>query len=375
MAGIYIHIPFCKKKCHYCNFFSTPSNKFREAFVPSVIKEIELQKAYLDEEVNTIYFGGGTPSLLSGEELNNIFDSIQRNFQIGDTPEITMEVNPDDISAAKIKEIRNTPVTRISIGVQSFYAMDLKYLNRVHEEGQGEYAIKSLQDAGYDNLSIDLIFGAPSLGMGHWKENLNKTIEFSVPHISAYALTVEPNTNLEVLISKRKLAAVSEAETINQFKYLMSFLKEQGFIHYEISNFCLPGFTSIHNSSYWDGPPYLGVGPSAHSFDRTSRQWNCSHLDQYIGSIEQNSLPFEREVLTPDQKYNEYIMTSLRTAKGLNAEFVEKEFGENYADHMMASLHKYDSGDWIETLNNNICLTDEGKLFSDLISSELFINV
>ncbi len=375
MAGIYIHIPFCKKKCHYCNFFSTPSHKFRDAFVPSVIKEIELQKAYLDEEVNTIYFGGGTPSLLSGDELNNIVDSIHKNFQIGDTPEITMEVNPDDISAAKIKEIRNTPVTRISIGVQSFYAMDLKYLNRVHEEGQGEYAIKSLQDAGYDNLSIDLIFGAPSLGMGHWKENLNKTIEFSVPHISAYALTVEPNTNLEVLISKRKLAAVSEAETINQFKYLMSFLKEQGFIHYEISNFCLPGFTSIHNSSYWDGPPYLGVGPSAHSFDRTSRQWNCSHLDQYIGSIEQNSLPFEREVLTPDQKYNEYIMTSLRTAKGLNAEFVKKEFGENYADHMMESLHKYDSGDWIETLNNNICLTDEGKLFSDLISSELFINV
>jgi oxygen-independent coproporphyrinogen-3 oxidase len=210
--------------------------------------------------------------------------------------------------------------------------------------------------------------------MGHWKENLQKTIEFAVPHISAYALTVEPNTNLEVLISKRKLAAVSEAETINQFKYLMGFMKDHGFVHYEISNFCLPGMESRHNASYWDGTPYLGVGPSAHSFNRISRQWNASHLDKYIAGMEQNQIPFESETLTPDQKYNEYIMTSLRTQKGINVEMVNQEFGEKYAGHLLLSLRKYESGDWLETLNHNICLTDEGKLFSDLISSELFVN-
>jgi oxygen-independent coproporphyrinogen III oxidase len=210
--------------------------------------------------------------------------------------------------------------------------------------------------------------------MGHWKENLQKTIEFSVPHISAYALTVEPNTNLEVLIHKRKLAPVSEAETINQFKYIMSFLKDRGFIHYEISNFCLPGFESKHNSAYWDGTPYLGIGPSAHSFNKTSRQWNCSLMEKYIGSIEQNLIPFESEVLSPDQRYNEYIMTSLRTHKGINTDFIKNDFGEKYSVHLLQSLQKYDSNGWIEILNNNICLTDEGKLFSDLISSELFVN-
>lgn len=375
MAGIYIHIPFCKKKCHYCNFFSTPSGKFRELLVPALVKEIELQQSYLNEEIKTIYFGGGTPSLLSGDEINMTIDAVCKHFPVSANPEVSIEVNPDDISPAKIREFRSTAVTRVSMGVQSFYAPDLKYLNRLHEEGQGEYAIKSLQDAGYENLSIDLIYGAPSLGMGHWKENLNKTIEFSVPHISAYALTVEPNTNLEVLISKRKLAAVSEAETINQFKYLMGFLKDLGFVHYEISNFCLPGFESRHNSSYWDGTPYLGVGPSAHSFNRISRQWNASHLDKYIAGIEQNQIPFEREILTPDQKYNEYIMTSLRTHKGINADFVKTEFGSTYSVHLSASLRKYDASGWIETADNTICLTDEGKLFSDLISSELFINV
>jgi oxygen-independent coproporphyrinogen-3 oxidase len=375
MSGIYIHIPFCKKKCHYCNFYSTPSGKFRDTLVPALIKEIELQKNYLDEEISTIYFGGGTPSLLNGDEINSIIDSVYKTFRVIPSPEITLEANPDDITQQKIKEFRSSPISRLSLGIQSFFAEDLKYLNRLHEEGQSEYAIKSLQDAGYENLSIDLIFGMPSLGMGHWKENLHKAIDFSVPHISAYALTVEPNTNLEVLINKNKLAGVSEAETINQFKYLMSFLKDRGFIHYEISNFCLPGFESRHNSAYWDSTPYLGIGPSAHSFNRTSRQWNCSNLEKYIESINHNKLPFEREVLTVDQKYNEYIMTSLRTNKGVSAEIVKNEFGEKYADYLIESIRKYVSAGWLGTLNDNICLTDEGKLFSDLISSELFINV
>jgi len=374
MAGIYIHIPFCKKKCHYCNFFSTPSGKFRDALVPALLKEIELQKNYPDEEISTIYFGGGTPSLLSGDEINRIIDCIYDNFKVANAPEITMEANPDDITQQKLKEIRATPVTRVSIGVQSFFAMDLKYLNRVHEEGQSEYAIKSLQDAGYSNLSIDLIYGMPSLGMAHWKENLQKALAFAVPHISAYALTVEPNTNLEVLIHKRKLAAVSEVETINQFKFLMSFLKDCGYIHYEISNFCLPGMESRHNAAYWNRTPYLGIGPSAHSFNRTSRQWNVSHLEKYISGLEQNRLVFETETLTTDQKYNEYIMTSLRISKGIDTEFVKNEYGGKFLDHLSQSLQKYKENGWLELLHNNICLTDEGKLFSDLISAELFVS-
>ena len=235
-----------------------------------------MQRTYLDEAVKTIYFGGGTPSLLTSDEINSIIDSIHGNYNVINTPEITLEANPDDITAEKIKQIGQTPVTRVSIGVQSFYYQDLKYLNRVHTEGQSEYAIKSLQDSGYSNLSIDLIYGIPSLGMEHWKENLNKTIDYCVPTYSAYALTVEPNTNLEVLIRKNKLPPVSEAETINQFKYMMGFLKEKNYVHYEISNFCAPGYESLHNSSYWNGTPYLGIGPSAHSFNKISRQWNCS---------------------------------------------------------------------------------------------------
>jgi len=374
MSGIYIHIPFCRKKCHYCNFFSTPSGKHRDAFVPALIKEIVLQKAYLEEAITTIYFGGGTPSLLSSDQINRIVDAIFDNYDVSDKPEITLEANPDDINAEKIKELNHTMVNRMSVGVQSFYANDLKYLNRTHEENQSEYTIKSLQDAGFANLSIDLIYGAPSLGMGHWKENLRRTVEYQVPHISAYALTVEPNTNLEVLISKQKLAAVSEAETVNQFKYLMSFLREQGFIHYEISNFCLTGFESKHNSAYWDGTPYLGVGPSAHSYNKISRQWNVANLDKYIASIGENEIPFEKEELTKIQKHDEYIMTSLRTNKGINLDFVKSEFGDLYNNSLIKKLKKYENSDWLEVTKQNVSLTDEGKLFADLISSELFMN-
>ncbi len=374
MAGIYIHIPFCRKKCHYCNFFSTPSVKHRKAIVPALIKEIAFQRNYLNEPIDTIYFGGGTPSLLVDDEINRIIDTIYDNFLISDKPEITLEANPDDINTQKIREIKQTPVNRMSLGVQSFYANDLKYLNRVHEENQSEFALKKLQNAGFTNVSIDLIYGAPSLGMGHWKENLQKAIDFKVPHISAYALTVELNTNLEVLIDKRKLAAVSEAETINQFKYLMSFMKEQGFIHYEISNFCKPGFESKHNSAYWDGTPYLGVGPSAHSFDKTSRQWNVSNLEKYLETLEANELSFEKENLDIVQKHNEYIMTALRTHKGINLRFMETEFGDIFYNTFIEKLKKYDASGWLNITEQTVCLTDEGKLFADSISAELFTN-
>jgi oxygen-independent coproporphyrinogen III oxidase len=374
MAGIYVHFPFCRKKCHYCNFFSTPSSKHRDVFVPSLLKEIELQKDYIDEEVKTIYFGGGTPSLLNGDEINRIIESVYQNFNVSATPEITMEANPDDINPEKVKQIRLTAVNRFSLGVQSFFAPDLKYLNRTHEEDQSECAIKSLQDGGLTNVNIDLIYGTPSLGMGHWKENLNKSVEFQIPHISAYALTVEPHTNLDVLINKSKLQPVSEAETINQFKYLMGFMKEKGFLYYEISNFCRPGFESQHNSAYWNGTPYLGLGPSAHSYNRISRQWNIANLENYIESINQNKVPFETEILTKDQKYNEYIMTSLRTSRGINTLFVKTEFGTDYFNYLEKTLQKYTDSSWIVIEDTVISLTDEGKLFCDMISSDLFVN-
>jgi oxygen-independent coproporphyrinogen-3 oxidase len=373
MAGIYIHIPFCKKKCHYCNFFSSPSQKHREDIVPALIKEIELQKDYLNEEISSIYFGGGTPSLLTFEEINQLIDAVKQNYTCNPEAEITLEINPDDVSPEKVSAWKQTKVNRMSLGVQSFYANDLKYLNRVHEEGQSEKAIELLQEAGYKNLSIDLIYGQPSLGMGHWRENLKKTLSFNIPHISAYLLTVEPNTNLEFLIKKGKLATPSEAEAINEFHVLCEFMRENQFIHYEISNFCQPGFISRHNSSYWNNTPYLGIGPSAHSFNRDSRQWNCSNIAEYVEKIQQNILPFEHEVLTIEQKYNEYVMTAIRTIQGINTHFILQNFGEKYVDFFLKQVNKLDTSHWFTIHDGNYVLTDNGMLFSDLISSSLFI--
>ena len=374
MAGIYIHVPFCRRKCHYCNFFSTPSGKYREAFVPALLKEIELQKTYLEEEVATIYSGGGTPSMLSADEINHIIDAVYQFFRVAAMPEISLEVNPDDINAQKIKALRSTIVNRMSVGVQSFFAKDLKYLNRIHDEASSEYSIKALQDAGYNNISIDLIYGIPTLDMESWKENLQKVLQFQIPHLSAYALTVESNTSLEVLIHKSKLPPVSEAEIIDQFTYLMDFMKDAGFLHYEISNFCLTGYESKHNSAYWDATPYLGVGPSAHSFNKTSRQWNVSLLEKYIESIEKQIIPCESEQLTPEKQYNEYILTGLRTNKGINTGFVENTFGSTYVDNLMQSLKKYADKDWLILSDNTVCLTSQGKLFADMISADLFVN-
>ncbi len=372
MAGIYIHIPFCRKKCHYCNFYSTPSLKYRDRIVPALQHELRLQKNYLNETVNTIYFGGGTPSLLSSDEINLLIDEIQQNFVLSNSPEITLEANPDDISLQKVKELRATSVNRISMGVQSFYAADLKYLNRLHEDTQSEYAIKALQDGGFTDISIDLIYGAPSLGMGHWRENLNKAVGLQIPHISAYALTVEPNTNLEVLISKQKRAAVSEAETANQFRYLMQFMKDVNYVHYEISNFCLPGHESKHNRAYWEGIPYLGVGPSAHSFNIASRQWNCANMEQYVDTIAQHKVPFEAEVLTPTQKYNEFVMTSLRTNKGIVISELEQKFPERFSVYFHKMLQRYHQSELLMVSDTLVSLTDEGRLFADRISSDLF---
>jgi len=341
--------------------------------IAALHKEISLQKQYTGEKIETIYIGGGTPSLLPTSEISRLLDSVDANFVISNEPEITLEANPDDINTQKIRELRTTNINRISLGVQSFFYEDLTYLNRLHTAGQSEYAIKALQDAGLTNISIDLIFGMPSLGQEHWRKNLFQATEMQIPHISAYAITVEPNTILDVLIRKDKKQPISEAEGAAQFRFIMNYLREKEYIHYEISNFSLPGFESKHNRAYWENIPYLGIGPSAHSFNKTSRQWNCSDMDKYLASIEENIIPCEKETLTQDQHYNEYIMMSLRTNRGISVQNIKKLFGGDYLKSFFRIFKLYENSSYIKSSDDNIQLSDEGVLMADRIISDFFI--
>ncbi|HNW88277.1 MAG TPA: radical SAM family heme chaperone HemW [Bacteroidales bacterium] len=372
MAGIYIHIPFCKKKCHYCNFFSTPSTKRKDELIKALHKELCIQKHYTDETIGTVYFGGGTPSLLASDEINSLTDVVSENYILDKDAEITLEVNPDDISAQKVRELKTTAVNRISIGVQSFFDQDLNYLNRIHTSAQAEYAVKALQDAGFANMSIDLIYGIPSLGMEHWKKNLLQAIGMQVPHISAYALTIEPDTNMDVLIRQGKREDVSDEETVKQFRFVMNLLRENNYLHYEISNFCLPGYESKHNKAYWENIPYLGIGPSAHSYNKISRQWNSSNLNDYLFAIADNKIPCETETLTADQRYNEYVMTSLRTNRGVSLQKLKSLFGEVYPDRFQEAMKQYEGKAMLAFSGDTVCLTDEGKLFADRIIADFF---
>ncbi len=372
MAGIYIHIPFCKKKCHYCNFYSLPTSKFHDELIVSLHKEMMLQRSYLEEPVETIYFGGGTPSLLSVDDLKSLIGTVEKNFKLISNPEITIEVNPDDITVQKVREFRTTAVNRISIGVQSFFQQDLTYLNRIHTSEQSEYAIKAFQDSGYDNISIDLIYGMPSLGTAHWKDNLLKAVDLKIPHISAYAITVEPGTNLERLISLDKRQPVSDAETAAQFRFVMNFMRDRKYIHYEISNFCLPGMESKHNKAYWENSPYLGIGPSAHSYNKVSRQWNCANMEKYISAVNNNEIPFEKEWLSDDQKYNEFVMMGFRTNRGNTLKKIVDLFGEKYAFCFSKALKKFKDADMLDFSEDVVRLNDEGKLFADSIIADFF---
>ncbi|OYT12903.1 MAG: coproporphyrinogen III oxidase, partial [Bacteroidetes bacterium 4572_114] len=334
MAGIYVHIPFCRQKCCYCNFYSLATNKFRDETINAIINEMEIRKDYLSgEKLDTIYFGGGTPSLFHPQILNSIIEKAKNVFGVNDNAEITVEANPDDINKQWLRELGETAVNRLSIGVQSFDDNDLHYLNRSHTSAKAEGAIKLAQDHGFDNLSIDLIYGIPSSNDEVWKENISKPIRLGVPHISAYALTVEPGTALDQFIRKGKTRPLEDTVAARQFNMIMHVLEEAGFEHYEISNFCLPGRYSRHNTSYWFGEKYLGTGPSAHSFDGVSRQWNVSNLKSYISSVEKNEINFQKEILTKTQKYNEYVMTSLRTMWGIDLEKVKTDFGEKLHGH------------------------------------------
>jgi oxygen-independent coproporphyrinogen-3 oxidase len=373
MAGIYIHIPFCKSKCHYCNFYSLASSRYVKDFIPALIKEIELQKNYLEGEIiETIYFGGGTPSLLEYNSLMQVFDKLQHTFIMATKPEITLEANPDDLNAAKLKELKQTPINRLSMGIQSFFDDDLKYLNRIHTSSQAEAAVKRSQDNGFNNISIDLIYGIPTLTDDHWKQNIEHSFSLLVPHISAYSLTVEPKTALDTLIRKGKSKPVNEDQSVNQFRILMNEMKLNDFIHYEISNFCKEGFVSIHNSNYWKGKRYLGLGPSAHSYNLQSRQWNTSNIVEYLKGIETSSHAFEKETLSEQDKFNEYIMTSLRTMWGCNLNYITDKFGLETRKEIEKDAESFIMQEQM-TLNNDVLyLTDSGKLFADGIAADLF---
>lgn len=372
MAGIYIHIPFCKQKCHYCNFFSVASLKYKNEFIEALQKEIVQQKDYLQaEEINTIYFGGGTPSVLSREEIEGIIDVLRKYHPIRNDAEITLEANPDDLDSGKINELSRSSINRLSIGVQSFLDDDLNYLNRVHNSEQALKAIKQSQDNGFNNISIDLIYGIPGLTKEKWEDNLRLFFELEIPHLSAYSLTVEPKTALDVLIRKKKLPPVNETESIAHFEELIKQTEAHNYIHYEISNFSKEGFYSKHNSTYWLGGKYLGLGPSAHSYDGKSRQWNVSNISKYISASETNPI-FEKEVLNETQQFNEYVMTSLRTSWGCDLGYIKNTFGLSFYNHLNRSASKYIQEKKINRNNGILYLTSLGKLYADGIASDLF---
>lgn len=372
MAGIYIHIPFCKQACHYCDFHFSTSLQYKQEMLEALVREINLQKNYLQgETIETIYFGGGTPSILEAGEIQLLIDTITRLHTVSSTAEITIEANPDDLNKAKLHELRQTPVNRFSIGIQSFFDEDLAWMNRVHRGNEAEASVKRAQDMGFENLTVDLIYGYPLLTGQKWKFNLDKVFELNVPHVSSYSMTVEPNTALASFINKKKQPAMNEQQSAEQFNLLMEAMQAKGFEHYEISNFCKPGQYSRHNSNYWKGVKYLGIGPSAHSYNEETRQWNIANNAKYIQAIGKDTLPAESEVLSEADRLNEYIMTSLRTQWGLALDKLNA-IAPASAIVLLETAQTYFEKEWITQKNNAIYLTQTGKLYADHIASALF---
>ena len=372
MAGIYIHIPFCKQACHYCDFHFSTSLAYKDELLQSLIKEIGMQKNYLNgESVETIYFGGGTPSLLSAGDINLLTDAITGLHTVPANAEITMEANPDDLDKVKLAPLRQTPVNRFSIGIQSFFDEDLAWMNRVHRAGEAEAAVKRAQDAGFENITADLIYGYPLLSDEKWKFNLNKIFELAIPHVSSYSMTVEPQTALAAFIRNKKQLPMDDKQSAEQFNLMMGAMQAQGFEHYEISNFCKPGQYSRHNSNYWKGISYLGIGPSAHSYNGQTRQWNVANNPRYIQQIGLNEVPAEMETLTETNRLNEYIMTSLRTIWGLDLKKLNAISAASGNELNMAARPFIEKG-WITKTGDVIYLTQTGKLYADHIASGLF---
>jgi oxygen-independent coproporphyrinogen-3 oxidase len=374
MAGIYIHIPFCKKLCSYCDFYHTISSVDYSAFLYALFKEASLRQDYLGSEtISTIYIGGGTPSVLSVKELGLLLNQIIKLFRVEKDCEITIESNPDDINPAYLKGLKKLNFTRISLGIQSWRDQDLKLLNRRHDSARGVIALNEIFRAGFENVTIDLIYGIPGMSLQDWASNLEFSFTYDIKHLSAYHLTFEPGTVFGKILEKGLISEVDEEDSASQFNMLIEKSESKGFIHYEISNFARPGYLSAHNTNYWKQVPYLGLGPSAHSFNGYSRQWNTRDLKGYMKSVNKGNLFFEREELDKKTCYNEYIMTSLRTMWGIDLEYVEMIFGKESLDYIVNLSGKLKNYGLIIQDKKNLVLTNQGKMISDNIVSEFMM--
>ncbi|WP_294271388.1 radical SAM family heme chaperone HemW [uncultured Chryseobacterium sp.] len=372
---IYIHIPFCKQKCSYCNFHFSTSLRGKEEMLAAMKKEIFLRKDELQHKnLKSLYFGGGTPSILSPDELKSLIDEVLKYYSFEQDIEVTLEANPDDLDKNFLKGLSDSPVNRLSIGTQSFFEADLKLMNRAHTAHEAEDSIKRAQDFGFENLSIDLIYGSPTSDLETWKENLHKTIALEVPHISSYALTVEPKTALENWIKKGKVSNPREEEQNSEFYYLSSFLKDHGFDHYEISNFAKPGFYSRHNSAYWKYNEYLGIGPSAHSYNGLDkRSWNIAHNQQYIQKLSSGILAKEEEILSEKDQFNEMIMIGLRTVWGVGLDQLKTKFSEAILEDFNAGIRQKMRDGILITDNNHLKIPEKHWFMADGIAADLFM--
>ena len=377
MSGIYIHIPFCKQACHYCDFHFSTSLKKKDAMVLALAKEIQMRKSEFQNDpefsgVETIYFGGGTPSILQIADLRFLIDEVFKNYKVIENPEITVEANPDDLTQTRIIELSNNRINRLSIGIQSFFEDDLKLMNRAHNSEEAKECLEFATQY-FDNISIDLIYGVPGMSNEKWLQNIETALSFNVPHISSYALTVEPKTALHTFIQKGIIPKLDDEVAQQHFHLLVDKLKENGFIHYELSNFGKENYFSKNNSSYWLGKKYIGIGPSAHSYNGISRSWNVSNNAIYLKTISENKLPSETEILSITDRYNEYIMTGLRTIWGVSLIRIEKEFGKTYLDYLNQQAAKYVEDDLLFVDENILRTTKKGKFLSDGIASDLFL--
>ncbi|HKK79584.1 MAG TPA: radical SAM family heme chaperone HemW [Phaeodactylibacter sp.] len=379
MAGIYFHIPFCKQACHYCNFHFSTSLRYKEEMVRAMLCELEARQSYLpDESLSSIYFGGGTPSLLAESDLMAFFEAIDRHFRLSPNAEITLEANPDDLQPEKLAALRRSPVNRLSIGIQSFSEEDLRFFNRAHDEREARRCLSLARDAGFEDLTIDLIYGSPTTHHTQWADNLAIAFEHEVPHLSCYALTVEPRTALDHFIKKGKAPAVDEEQAARQFDYLINATQAAGYEQYEISNFALPGRYAVHNSNYWTGVPYLGIGPSAHSFDGESRQWNVANNAKYLKAVrsghpldEAEGLLYEREALSAEDRYNEYVMTGLRTKWGVRLDKISR-FGPAFQKHFLRYAAPLIAAGKLERQGDTFFLPPGSRFMADGIAAELF---
>jgi oxygen-independent coproporphyrinogen-3 oxidase len=375
MAGLYLHIPFCKQACHYCDFHFSTIQDNQGSLVECLCKEIDIQKHYLGGAVlETIYFGGGTPSLLSEAELNKILESINKNFSVAEGAEITLEANPDDLILKNLQMLKRNGINRLSIGIQSFDNEILKFINRAHSSKQAIECMKSAREIGFTNISIDLIYAIPNQNDNRWKENIEEAIALSPEHFSAYSLTIEEKTVFGNWLKKGKLKSEKDEVAAVQMEILIDLLNGAGYEHYEISNFAKPGFYSSHNTSYWKQKKYLGVGPSAHSYNGNTRQFNISNNALYIRSLGKNQVPFELEILSRANKINEYLLTSLRTTWGCDVAYLLQEFKFDLLEEKKKELDQFHALEFFEKMENQLILTRKGKLLADKIASDLFVD-